>query len=71
MSKKQFTRLKPLGNGYCIYLKKEHLCHLRAYKDSDICLTLNKNGTITISKAKYSDRIIEDIINQLDLANPS
>lgn len=68
-SKKQFTKLKPLGNGYCIYLGKKALKHLRVYKESDICLTFNKNGSITISKAKYSDRLIEDIIQQLDLIN--
>lgn len=70
MGSKTFTKLKPIGNGYCIYLDKKALKHLRAYKDSDICLTFNKNGSITISKAKYSDRLIEDIIQQLDFANP-
>lgn len=66
MSKKQFTKLKKLGNGLCIYINQEALKHLRASENDDICLTFNKNRSITISKAKYSDRLIEEIIAQLD-----
>lgn len=61
---KIFERLKCLGNGLAIYLNKKALKHLGAYRDSDICLTFNKNRTITLSKATYSDRVIEDIIQQ-------
>lgn len=66
---KRFTKLRNIGNGFGVYLNKHALNHLRVYKDSDICLTFNKNGTITLSKAKYSDRLIEDIICQMDLVN--
>lgn len=65
MSKtKSFEKLKCLGNGLALYLNKKALKHLGVYKDSDICLTFNKNKTITISKATYSDTVIEDIIQQ-------
>lgn len=66
MSNKKFCRLQKIGNGLGIYLDKESLKHLKVYKDSDICLTLNKRGSITISKAKYSDKLIEDIIANLE-----
>lgn len=62
---KQFTKLKALGNGLCVYLNKECLEHLKVYKDSDICMTFNDDGTITISKAAYSDSLIETIVQKV------
>ena len=70
MRRKEFTKLKRLGNGLCLYLDKRARHHLKIYEDSNVCMTFNKNGTITISKASYSDRLIEDIIKQLGQANP-
>lgn len=63
--KRYFFKLKPLGNGLALYFNKKIMKHLRLYKDSDICVTLNKNRTITVSKATYSDRLIEQIVEQL------
>lgn len=66
MRNKKFCKLRKSGNGFGIYLDKESLKHLRVYKDSDICLTFNKNRTITISKATYSDKKIEEIISRIN-----
>ena len=64
--RKYFVKLKTLGNGLAIYLNKDMLRHLRICKDSDICLTLNKNRSITVSKASYSDNYIEEIVAKLN-----
>lgn len=66
LPKKVFVKLKSLGNGLGLFMTKRALAHLRVSKNSDICLTFNKNRTITISKATYSDTLIEEIIANLD-----
>ena len=64
--RKYFVKLKALGNGLAIYLDKKALKHLRVCKDSDICLTFNKRRSITISKAAYSDTLIEELVAKLN-----